>query len=142
LDQLTKSMHWERSVAAIADVARKAGVSVSTTWHVLNGTPRVAPDPAHPLEAAIEPFSDRLNIMAAGQRGLRVPKDLSVIGFEASEWTICFGPRLTLVVQPSPEIDRRAVFLLRGRIAVPSSSKRTISLEAAIVERESCCRPK
>lgn len=41
LDQPTKSMHWERSVATIADVARKAGVSNSTAWNVLNGTQRM-----------------------------------------------------------------------------------------------------
>jgi DNA-binding LacI/PurR family transcriptional regulator len=142
LDQLTKSMRWERSVATIADVARKAGVSVSTTWHVLNETPRVAPDPARPLEAAIEAFGDRLNIMARSQRGLRVPKDLSVIGFNDSKWTNCFEPRLTLVAQPSPEIGRRAAFLLRKQTAVPPSSGRTINLDAAFVERDSCGRPK
>jgi DNA-binding LacI/PurR family transcriptional regulator len=142
LDQLTKSLHWERSVATIADVARKEGVSASTAWHVLNGTPRVvAPAPAHPL-AAIEAFGDLLDIVARGQHGLRVPKDLPVIDFNDTEWTKCFEPRLTLVAQPSPPIDRGAALPLRERIAVPSSSRRATSLEAAIVEGKSCCRPK
>jgi DNA-binding LacI/PurR family transcriptional regulator len=149
-------MHWERSVATIADVARKAGVSVSTTWHVLNGTRRGASGPAPPVEAAIEWFGDLLNIIARRvkaasarsimavirKRGLRMPKDLSVVDFDAFGLANFFEPRLTLVAQPSPEIGRRAAFQLRERIAVPSSSRRTISLEAAIVERESCCRPK
>jgi DNA-binding LacI/PurR family transcriptional regulator len=139
LDQLTKSMHRERTVATIADVARKAGVSVSTTWHVLNGTPRVAPGSARPLQAAIEAFGDRLNIAARSQRGLRMPKDLSVVGFEMANHV---EPRLRLVAQPSPEIGRRAAFLRRERLTPPPTSGRTINRDAVIVERETCCRPK
>jgi DNA-binding LacI/PurR family transcriptional regulator len=153
LDQLTKSMHWERSVATIADVARKAGVSVATASHVLNGTRRVAPDPAHPAEATTDWFGDRLNIMARGltaastrsiitavrNRGLQVPKDFSVVGFE---WAGGFEQRLTLAAHPSPEIGGRAASLLKERIAVPSSSGRAINLDAAIVARESRGRPK
>ena len=51
-------MHWERSVATIADVARKAGASNSTAWHVLNGPQRSAQDPACVLAA--EAHGDRL----------------------------------------------------------------------------------
>jgi len=51
-------MHWERSVATIADVARKAGGLRSTAWHVLNGPQRSAPDPAWVLAA--EAHGDRV----------------------------------------------------------------------------------
>jgi DNA-binding LacI/PurR family transcriptional regulator len=85
-------MHWERSVATIANVARKAGVSAATADHVSNGTRRVA---AHPEEPAIESFGDRFDITthspkaasttsatkAIRKRGLPAPKDLSVVGF-------------------------------------------------------------
>jgi len=75
-------------------------------------------------------------------RSLRVPKDISVVGFDDFEWADCFEPRLTLVAQPCAEIGRRAAFLLMERIAAPQGARRTIRLEAAIVERESCGRPK
>jgi LacI family transcriptional regulator len=51
-------------VATIADVARKAGVSISTVSHVLNGTWRVAPETARAVETAIESFGYRPDIMA------------------------------------------------------------------------------
>jgi DNA-binding LacI/PurR family transcriptional regulator len=149
-------MHWERSVATIADVARKAGGSVSTAWHVLDGTRRVAPNPAHAVEAAINSFGDRLNIMASRlkatsirsimkairKRGLQVPQEFSVVDFDDFERADCFAPRLILVAQSSPEVGRRAIFLLRERIAVPPRSGRTIDLDAAIVERDCRGRPK
>ena len=62
-------------MATIADVARKAGVSVSTVSHVLNGTRRVAPSTARAVQAAIESFSYRPNIMA---RSLKAASTRSV----------------------------------------------------------------
>jgi LacI family transcriptional regulator len=79
---------------------------------------------------------------AMRKRGLRVPNDVSVAGFDDFEWADCFEPRLTLVAQPCAEIGRRAAFLLMERIAAPEGSRRTIRLDAAIVERESCGSPK
>src|SRR5437899_8556141 len=75
-------------------------------------------------------------------RGLRVPKDVSVVGFDDFEWADCFQPRLTLVAQRCVEIGRRAAFLLIERIAAPQGARRTVHLGAAIVERESCGRPR
>jgi LacI family transcriptional regulator len=74
-------------------------------------------------------------------RGLRVPKDISVVGFDDFEWADCFEPRLTLVAQPCAEIGKRAAFLLMERIAAPQGARRTIRLDASIVERESCGAP-
>ena len=62
-------------MATIADVARKAGVSVSTVSHVVNGTRRVAPDTARAVEAAIASFAYRPNIMA---RSLKAASTRSV----------------------------------------------------------------
>lgn len=79
---------------------------------------------------------------AITRRGLRVPKDISIVGFDDFEWADCFEPRLTLVAQPCVEIGRRAAFLLMERIAVPEGVRRTIQLDAVMIERESCGRPK
>jgi LacI family transcriptional regulator len=75
-------------------------------------------------------------------RGLRVPADITVVGFDDFEWADCFEPRLTLVAQPCLEIGKRAAFLLMERIAAPKGARRTIRLDASIIERESCGRPK
>jgi LacI family transcriptional regulator len=73
--------------------------------------------------------------------GLRVPEDLSVVGFDDFEWADCFEPRLTLVAQPCDEIGRRAAALLVERIAAPDGQRRTIRLDAALKVRDSCGRP-
>jgi LacI family transcriptional regulator len=75
-------------------------------------------------------------------RGLTVPKDISVVGFDDFEWADCFEPRLTLVAQPCVEIGRRAAFLLMERIAAPEGARRTIRLDATLVERDSCGAPR
>lgn len=79
---------------------------------------------------------------AVRARGLCVPKDISVVGFDDFEWADCFAPRLTLVAQPCAELGKRAAFLLMERIAAPQGARRAIRLDAAIVERESCGRPR
>jgi LacI family transcriptional regulator len=79
---------------------------------------------------------------AVHKRGLRVPQDLTIVGFDDFEWADCFEPRLTLVAQPCVEIGRRAAFLLMERIAAPHGARRSILLDAEIVERESCGAPR
>ena len=84
-----------------------------------------------------------IGIMTAlRSRGLRVPKDISVVGFDDFEWADCFEPRLTLVAQPCEEIGRLAAELLINRIADPTGEKRTIRLDAVMVERDSCGVPR
>jgi LacI family transcriptional regulator len=75
-------------------------------------------------------------------RGLHVPDDVSIVGFDDFEWADCFEPRLTLVAQPYEEIGRRAASLLMERIAAPKGERQTIRLDASIVLRDSCGRPR
>jgi LacI family transcriptional regulator len=75
-------------------------------------------------------------------RGLAVPHDISIAGFDDFEWADCFEPRLTLVAQPCEEIGRRAAFLLMERIAAPEGQRRTVRLGAALTLRDSCARPR
>jgi LacI family transcriptional regulator len=75
-------------------------------------------------------------------RGLQVPADVSVVGFDDFEWADCFEPRLTLVAQPCEEIGKRAASLLMERIADPAGARRSVRLEARLVVRGSCARPR
>ncbi len=65
---------------------------------------------------AIFAFNDNLAIgamQAARTHGLRVPQDLSVVGFDDSEHASLITPALTTVRQPLAEMGRTAVNLLR-----------------------------
>jgi LacI family transcriptional regulator len=78
---------------------------------------------------------------AVRARGLAVPGDLSIAGFDDFEWADCFEPRLTLVAQPCAEIGRLAASLLMERIASPLGARRTVRLDATLTLRGSCGRP-
>jgi LacI family transcriptional regulator len=64
---------------------------------------------------AIFAFNDNLAIglmQAARARGLRVPEDVSVVGFDDTELASILTPALTTVRQPLAEMGRMAVSLL------------------------------
>ena len=62
-------------MATIADVAREAGVSVSTVSHVVNRTRRVAPATARTVQAAIDLIGYHPNVLA---RSLKMASTQSV----------------------------------------------------------------
>jgi LacI family transcriptional regulator len=78
---------------------------------------------------------------AIRERGLAVPADLSLVGFDDFEWADCFEPRLTLIAQPCDEIGRQAAALLTERIASLDGGRHTVRLEAKLRIRASCGRP-
>jgi len=78
---------------------------------------------------------------ALGAHGLRVPRDISIVGFDDFEWADCFEPRLTLVAQPCEDIGRLAASQLIERIGSPEGPPQTIRLATRLVVRESCARP-
>lgn len=75
---------------------------------------------AHLLDAPEPPtalvcFNDKVAsgaLAAAAQRGLRVPEDLSIGGFDDIDLAQATSPTLTTVRQPLPEMGRIAVSLL------------------------------
>ncbi len=79
-------------------------------------------------------------IRALREMGLRVPDDISFVGFDDFEWADCFEPRLTVVAQPCEEIGRQAATLLIERIADIGGVRRTIRLDTKLIVRDSCRR--
>ncbi len=68
-----------------------------------------------PRPTAITCFNDKLAVgvlQAATDRGLRVPEDLSVVGFDDIDVSRSTTPRLTTVRQPLQELGRMAVTAL------------------------------
>lgn len=78
---------------------------------------------------------------AARQRGLRIPQDLSVVGFDDLPVTRWVSPPLTTVRQPLTEMGRSAAAMLGDLIdGVPLRSTR-VELSTELIIRESTVRP-
>jgi DNA-binding LacI/PurR family transcriptional regulator len=77
---------------------------------------------------------------ALKSEGIRIPRDVSIVGFDDQLIASEFRPRLTTVRQPAEQIGRAAVQHLLGAINGSSNSNVTIKLEAELVIRESTAR--
>jgi LacI family transcriptional regulator len=78
----------------------------------------------------------------ARDRGLRVPEDLSVVGFDDSESAGIVTPALTTVRQPLAELGRIAVSLLTRLIEGQRVEALRIELATRLVVRESTSSPR
>ncbi len=98
------------------------------------------PDPP----TAIFAFNDSMAvgvIQAARQRGLRVPEDLSVVGFDDTLEAEVSHPPLTTVRQPLKELGSMAVSLLVRLLAGQWSEPLHVELATRLVERGSTAPP-
>jgi LacI family transcriptional regulator, galactose operon repressor len=77
-------------------------------------------------------------IAAAIAKGVSVPKDLGVVGFDDTRVAQMTNPLLTTVRVPMSNMGAAAIELLCNRIAEPQSAASTVSLPAELVVRESC----
>jgi LacI family transcriptional regulator len=78
---------------------------------------------------------------AARQLGLRVPQDLSVIGFDDLPVARWVSPPLTTVRQPLAEMGRTAAAMLGDLIEGRPLNSRRVELTTELVVRESTARP-
>lgn len=74
--------------------------------------------------------------------GLKIPKDVSVVGFDDFEWADAFEPRLSVIAQPTTEIGQEAVRLLMLRLKSPQRRRVVRRLEPTLIMRESIVAPK
>ena len=78
---------------------------------------------------------------AARDRGLRIPEDLSVVGFNDTWEASVLHPPLTSVHVFTDEVGKRLAELLLERILRPDLPARTVTLPTQVVRRESCAPP-
>jgi LacI family transcriptional regulator len=84
------------------------------------------------------------NLMTLGaleaiyERGLRIPEDIAVVGFDDMSWATSLRPALTAVVQPAEELGRTAAQLLLERVKEPRRLTRHIVLPTWLRIRASC----
>ena len=81
-------------------------------------------------------------IRALREAGLRVPGDVSVIGFDDIPLASYFDPPLTTFRQPMEESGRRAAQLLISTIQNPDREPEQVLIEAQLIERGSCAPAK
>lgn len=87
------------------------------------------------------------NLMTVGalealvDRGVEVPHDLLMVGFDDIPWAKLTRPRLTTVDQPTYQMGKDAGTLLAGRLGGNKGPARTIMLSPTIQIRESSVRP-
>jgi LacI family transcriptional regulator len=93
---------------------------------------------------AIFAFNDNTavgTLRAARDLGLRVPEDLSVVGFDDSEQAAIVTPALTTVRQPLAEMGRMAVSLLLRLLENQRVEALNVELATRLVVRESTAPP-
>ena len=79
-------------------------------------------------------------IEAARRRGVRVPRDLSVIGFDDIRFAAHMDPPLTTIAQPMREIGEGSVRMLVDILAGRSIAPLSVTLPHALVVRSSTAR--
>lgn len=76
------------------------------------------------------------------QMGLRVPEDVSLIGFDDIQSVQYCDPPLTTVAQPSYQVGQQAMLLLIEQLQGQTKSRRSYLLESTLVIRNSTAPPK
>jgi LacI family transcriptional regulator len=135
-----------RSALAAAGIAFDAALELEADFDFEPGTQAAAVllDLDAP-PSAIFAFSDMIAVgamRAARARGIRVPEELSIVGFDDSAYATVVHPALTTVRQPLSEMGTTAVGLLvrlMGKEAVD-----TLHLEpfTRLIVRETTARPR
>jgi len=99
----------------------------------------------HLLELEIPPtavfvFNDLMAIgaiKAAKDKGLRVPEDVAVVGFDNIKMTSVFEPNITTIDQPKYEIGKKAMDLLLNLMNGEALQKKKFVLKDELIVRES-----
>ncbi|ACT60129.1 LacI family DNA-binding transcriptional regulator [Hirschia baltica] len=80
-------------------------------------------------------------IAVAGNMGIKVPSELSVVGFDNAPISGLIFPRITTVDQPTIEMSRLATEMLIKHILSPNISPEVTTLKHNLIIRESAVPP-
>ncbi|WP_433218672.1 LacI family DNA-binding transcriptional regulator [Microtetraspora malaysiensis] len=81
-------------------------------------------------------------VRAARRQGLRVPQDVSVVGYDDSALMTCVDPPLTTIRQPIEAMGRAVVELLVNQIDGTTVATGELLFEPELVVRASTARPR
>ena len=74
------------------------------------------------------------------QKGIRIPEDISVIGYDNIELAEYFSPPLTTVHQPKRRLGKNAFEILLKRIKDKEHEKRVFEMHPEVVERSTVAK--
>jgi LacI family transcriptional regulator len=77
-------------------------------------------------------------MLALNDLGLKIPRDVSFVGFDDLEWTTLVDPPLTVVAQPATELGAEAARRVLARLRERRGRARRIKLETKLITRASC----
>ena len=79
-------------------------------------------------------------LQTLGEQGVRMPADLSLVGYDDMEWWTLTHPPLTTVGQPVYELGREAMRLLLAQIGMAGTRRRPqrVVLKPGLIVRDSC----
>jgi len=79
-------------------------------------------------------------ISALRAQGIRVPEDISIIGYDNIFYASVFEPALTTIAQPIAAIGQECIAQLLERIQHPDKQPTHTTLPVELIERSSCRR--
>jgi LacI family transcriptional regulator len=135
-----------RGALAEAGIARDPALEVEADFQLEPGAEAAAwlldrPEPP----TAIFAFNDAIalgTLREAAARGMRVPQDLSVLGFDDIHMAAVATPPLTTVRQPLAEMGRAAIAMLLRLVAHEPPTAPHVELATRLVIRGSTAPPR
>jgi LacI family transcriptional regulator/LacI family repressor for deo operon, udp, cdd, tsx, nupC, and nupG len=71
------------------------------------------------------------------KKNIKIPEDISIVGFDDMYWSSSLNPPLTAVSQPGFEIGKKAADMLNKRIMNPEKPMESIELKTKLIIRKS-----
>jgi len=107
-------------------------------------TPEAVDALAQPRKATLIVAGNDLIAISAmrylAERGVAVPQEISVTGFDNIRWADVVTPRLTTVAQPVGAIGARAVEVMLDKLEGKRIATRRTVFDVALIERDSVAR--
>jgi LacI family transcriptional regulator len=141
---------WECLMAVARELKIEVLPELTLQLTILTSTPELGFVPASELLSrgvhftALVCFNDVAAIGATRafmDHGLRVPQDVSVVGFDDIEGASYHNPSLTTIRQPMNQIGVVASRILLQRIRGQASFPDSVPIQPELVIRESTCAP-
>jgi DNA-binding LacI/PurR family transcriptional regulator len=77
-------------------------------------------------------------LMALADRGIRVPEDVAVVGYDGLAEGAFVRPRLTTIEHPMRELAEQGIAAVMELMKAPDASPRRVTLTPQLIVRESC----